>query len=263
MKEENNSIYVKLDYLDANVGQVEGVPENPRKITAEKWDRLMDNVLLYPEYLRMNRLKCLEYNGRYVVLGGNQRRDVLYAISTMGQNELLSYIRKAYEDIKPEGFEEGDIGLMFEYWKEWQTKKDVPIVVTHETDIDTLKAYVALDNNSFGEYDWAKVKQGGWNVDKLVAWGANEKDKAIKSFRKEQEVAEVPFTEVLNESHNYIVLYFDNDVDWLQAQTLFNLKKVRNFKTAKVENKKMITYGVGRVIRGADALEKLRKEFEK
>ena len=28
-------------------------------------------------------------------------------------------------------------------------------------------------------------------------------------------VGEVPFTEVLREEHNYIVLYFDNEVDWL------------------------------------------------
>lgn len=186
MKEENNSIYVKLDYLDANVGQIEGVPENPRKITAEKWDKLMSNVLLYPEYLRMSRLKCLEYNGRYVVLGGNQRRDVLYAISTMGEKELLSCIKKAYEDIKPEGFEDGDIELMFEYWKDWQTKKDVPIAVTRESDTDTLKAYVALDNNSFGEYDWGKVKQGGWNVDKLVAWGTDGATDALSPEEKKQ-----------------------------------------------------------------------------
>lgn len=34
--------------------------------------------------------------------------------------------------------------------------------------------------------------------------------------------------EELLEKHNYVVLYFDNDVDWLQALTLFDIHTVRD-----------------------------------
>ena len=71
---------------------------------------------------------------------------------------------------------------------------------------------------------------------------------------------EVPFSEVLREEHNYIVLYFDNEVDWLQAESLFDLQTVKSLSTrtdgklTEGQERK----GVGRVLRGADALEAIR-----
>ena len=77
-------------------------------------------------------------------------------------------------------------------------------------------------------------------------------------------VGEVPFTEVLREEHNYIVLYFDNEVDWLQAESLFDLETVKALST-RTDGK--ITgsterRGVGRVLRGAEALEVLRCAYQ-
>lgn len=77
-------------------------------------------------------------------------------------------------------------------------------------------------------------------------------------------VGEVPFTEVLREEHNYIVLYFDNEVDWLQAESLFSLETVKGFSTrrdGKITSSQM-KKGVGRVLRGADALEVLRCAYQ-
>ena len=73
--------------------------------------------------------------------------------------------------------------------------------------------------------------------------------------------AEVPFSEVLREEHNYIVLYFDNEVDWLQAESLFDLQTVQSLSTrtdgqmTPGQERK----GVGRVLRGAEALEAIRR----
>ena len=77
-------------------------------------------------------------------------------------------------------------------------------------------------------------------------------------------VGEVPFTEVLREEHNYIVLYFDNEVDWLQAESLFALETVKALST-RVDGKiteSQCRKGVGRVLRGADALEVLRCAYQ-
>lgn len=77
-------------------------------------------------------------------------------------------------------------------------------------------------------------------------------------------VGEVPFTEILREEHNYIVLYFDNEVDWLQAESLFELETVKALST-RTDGK--ITpsterRGVGRVLKGAEALEVLRCAYQ-
>ena len=77
-------------------------------------------------------------------------------------------------------------------------------------------------------------------------------------------VGEVPFTEVLREEHNYIVLYFDNEVDWLQAESVFALETVKSLST-RTDGKLpegQERKGVGRVIRGADALEAIRSAYQ-
>jgi hypothetical protein len=72
---------------------------------------------------------------------------------------------------------------------------------------------------------------------------------------------EVEFTQVLSESHNYIVLYFDDEVDWLQAQTLLELKPVRLMNTVKgADNVHAKETGIGRVLRGVDVFNRLLKE---
>lgn len=77
-------------------------------------------------------------------------------------------------------------------------------------------------------------------------------------------VGEVPFSEVLREEHNYIVLYFDNEVDWLQAESVFALETVKALSTrtdgALPESQER--KGIGRVLRGADALEAIRDAYQ-
>ena len=52
---------------------------------------------------------------------------------------------------------------------------------------------------------------------------------------------EVPFTEILNEENNYIVLKFDNKIDWINALGVLGIEKVKAFPTKKSGNKK--TFG--------------------
>ena len=63
----------------------------------------------------------------------------------------------------------------------------------------------------------------------------------------------------MGEEHNYIVLYFTNEVDWLQAETLFGLEKVQNLSTRKDGKISggMRSYGIGRVIDGKKGINKL------
>ena len=77
-------------------------------------------------------------------------------------------------------------------------------------------------------------------------------------------VGEVPFTEVLREEHNYIVLYFDNEVDWLQAESLFALETVQALSTRKDGkiSERLKRKGVGRVLKGAEALEAIRVAYQ-
>ncbi len=65
---------------------------------------------------------------------------------------------------------------------------------------------------------------------------------------------EIDFATELLEAHNYVVLYFDNEVDWLQAQTMLGLKRVK----ALHSKDKFQSVGLGRVVKGSEAIEKIR-----
>jgi hypothetical protein len=79
---------------------------------------------------------------------------------------------------------------------------------------------------------------------------------SAKLKKKKGGKPEVEFSEELHESSNYIVLYFDNDIDWLQALTMFNLKTVKALDSRPGFEK----MGIGRVMNGADALNRIMGE---
>lgn len=128
-------------------------------------------------------------------------------------------------------------------------------VLPEDTPKEKLREYVMKENMHYAENDDALLNQ--WNLKELADWRVPVK---IRS-KKAKEMPEVEFTQVLDESHNYIVLYFDNEVDWLQAQTLFDIKPVRLLSTKRGENNvNGQKVGIGRVLRGVDVINRLLRE---
>lgn len=85
-------------------------------------------------------------------------------------------------------------------------------------------------------------------------------DEEVTSIEEEEETeAEVPFSEELGRENNYIVLKFDTDIDWLNAQTVFGIGQRKRYSTRQdgLLTDKMTSIGIGRVIDGADAINRL------
>lgn len=130
------------------------------------------------------------------------------------------------------------------------------LVVVKRTDLSTndpkRKRLAVMDNSTS---DTSENNNDLLLVDfpkeELIEMGIDIKEK-VKT-----EDGEVPFTEELLEEHNYIVLYFDNSVDWLQAETLF--EKYLGKKQALASKDGYRKIGVGRVVRGADFLKDITK----
>lgn len=108
------------------------------------------------------------------------------------------------------------------------------------------RRFVIEDNVPFGDWDW-DVLANKWEDLPLMDWG-------LKPVEVEEKVEpEVEFTEELMEEHNYIVLYFDNEIDWLQLQSLYPLKTVDALSSKAGYRKR----GIGRVVNGRDFLNKI------
>ena len=142
---------------------------------------------------------------------------------------------------------------------------EVPCIIADDLDEEKINAFRLADNKVGEIAEWdlelLDTELNGINLDMEQFGFLKEIEEVNKTLASKPEVE---FTEVLGEEHNYIVLYFDNEVDWLQAESLFDIKPKMNLSTKKdgtiAENMKRTS--VGRVLNGAKALEKLRGAYE-
>lgn len=138
--------------------------------------------------------------------------------------------------------------------------EEVPTIRLDGLDELQKRAYVIADNKL--------ALNAGWDSELLQLEIKNLQDKdfdigllgfdekelmQILGEDDDEVVAEIKFSEELMESHNYVVLYFDNDIDWLSAQTHFNLESVHS----KRSNGKPWSKGTGRVVNGGQYLTRL------
>ena len=136
--------------------------------------------------------------------------------------------------------------------------KEVWIEVAEGLTEEQKKEFIVKDNVGFGEWEWDMLANE-WDSSKLTEWGLdvwlNEDD--IKELKNpDNKESENPFATELDRESNYIVLKFETDIDWLQAKTLFGLQT----ETARRQNGKAWSSGIGRVLNGIEAINKIKNE---
>jgi len=191
---------------------------NPKNPRIIKNDKFKKLVKSIQEFPEMLEKRPIVVDEDMMVLGGNMR---LKASKEAGLKEVWIDIAEGWS----------------------QEKKD---------------EFIVKDNVGFGEWEWDMLAND-WNSAILAEWGVdvwqNEDD--IKEIQNPENVeSENPFATELDRESNYIVLKFDNDIDWIQAKTIFNLKT----ETARRQNGKPWSSGIGRVLNGAEAINKLTNE---
>jgi hypothetical protein len=129
-----------------------------------------------------------------------------------------------------------------------------------EMDDRTAEAYLIADNRTaeLGSYDedalgvlLRKIASEG-NL-RGTGYDGEDVDAFLEGLERDQGTkipAEIPFALELLESHNYVVLVFDNELDWTAAVDRFGLVTVKAQDSTETYERR----GIGRVIRGADVL---------
>jgi ParB-like chromosome segregation protein Spo0J len=114
--------------------------------------------------------------------------------------------------------------------------------------------YLVRSNKNIGEWETKLLAE--FDQDLLKETGFSDKElEGIFYDKKEEEAKELEFAEELLEEHNYVVLYFDNEIDWLNFCSLVELKRV----LALNDHKGWWHPAIGRVMKGAEVVNKLRK----
>lgn len=135
----------------------------------------------------------------------------------------------------------------------------VPCIIADDLNEEQIRAFRLADNkvSEFAKWDKGLLDFELLNIDLDMNMFGFE---TILEEEEKEEV-EIEFSESLEEEHNYIVLYFNNEIDWLQAKTLFDIKQVKEYSTRKDGVIKKEKKGIGRVLNGAKALSKLTEGY--
>jgi site-specific DNA-methyltransferase (adenine-specific) len=138
-------IWVKLTNVKAN-------PYNPRVIRDEKFAKLKQSIIDFPEMLEKRPLVCFtDADGKFVVLGGNMR---LKALS--------------------------DIGA-----------KEIPIILADDWTAEQRAQFLIKDNVGFGEWDWEQLANE-WDAQQLADWGLDLPPMEVQELEAEEDNYEMP-----------------------------------------------------------------------
>ena len=132
---------LKLYQLKNNLGQIEGLPKNPRLIKDNRFNKLLKSIQDDPDMMQLRELIVYPYTPtlkskhqsqiEYIVIAGNMR---LHAVKELGWVEVPCKILEA------------------------------------STSLETLKAITIKDNVSFGENDY-DLLANDWEQELLEAMG--------------------------------------------------------------------------------------------
>ena len=135
--------------------------------------------------------------------------------------------------------------------------KEVWVLKADELTEEQQREFIVKDNVGFGEWDW-DVLANEWNNQQLEDWGLDLilTDDDLEEMKNPNNIdTENIFATELDMQSNYVVLKFDTDIDWIQAKSVFGLET----ETAKRANGKAWSKGIGRVLKGSEAINKLLK----
>lgn len=127
-----------ISKLRNNSGQLKNIPANPRTISTDDYQKLIDSIKDDPEYLEHEMPHVIKHGDVYVVLNGNQR---LRALKELGY-------------------------------------KEVPVTIyPDDTPPDVIKARIIKSNHGYGKDDmdmlgneWSDMPLDEWGIDLPEDW---------------------------------------------------------------------------------------------
>lgn len=172
---------IKLDKIQIN-------KDNPRTITKEKFDKLVNSILVFPKMLD---IRPIVVDGNFIALGGNQRTEALKAISKM-EIATISERLTSVSDFQRMDKSEQENTILF--WGAWLDDKVVPIINASTLTEDEKRQFIVKDNAGFGEWNFAELAEK-WDASSLNEWGVDFPENWDLPEEESKEAKEDDFTE--------------------------------------------------------------------
>lgn len=146
------------------LSQVQVNEANPRTITNEKFQKLVNSVLALPKMLE---LRPIVVDNMMVALGGNMRFRALTVISDLSEDELKSRLF-SINDVKKKT--EGEQQALLTHWLRWRDSPTAIIIKASELSDAEQREFIIKDNIGYGEWDTDSLT-AQWDNEELVDWG--------------------------------------------------------------------------------------------
>ena len=153
---------MKTETVKLSQIQVNGA--NPRTISNEKFEKLINSVLVLPKMLE---LRPIVVDDTFVALGGNMRYRALSAINSMSVEELAERLAGLRDYQKKT---EAERQNLINHWDEWKANPTAPIIKASELSEDERREFVIKDNIGYGDWDMDALANE-WNSQDLDDWG--------------------------------------------------------------------------------------------
>jgi thiol-disulfide isomerase/thioredoxin len=151
-----NTQTVKLSQVSVNEA-------NPRIIKEDKYRKLIDSILSFPEMLS---IRPVVVENTMTALGGNMRCRALYDIASMSEQELTERINGLKNKV------DADKARLIAYWKTWQDNPTVIVIKADSLTQEQRKEFIIKDNVGYGEWDF-DLLANGWDSELLGDWGVD------------------------------------------------------------------------------------------
>lgn len=153
--------------------------DNPRDITPDKMELLVQSILVFPKMLAL-RPPVIDAE-THVVYGGNMRIRAMLLIQHMSQQEIAEQLEQQTKYKRMTQFEQQEL---LEYWAKWQQRPLVKVYLGADLTEGEKAEFVIKDNVSFGKNDFDKLANE-WDNELLAEWGMDiwhTSDTDIDSF---------------------------------------------------------------------------------
>ncbi len=147
----------KQEVTLVSLSELKSNDHNPRLIKDAAFNKLLNNLILYPHFLEQRPIVHKDN----VVYAGNMRlRGLTHLLKLKDKdfNELAHSLRLD--------------AVIHDKWLEYRKEKKVPtswIAEANDYTTEELKAFVILDNQEFGVWDYDMLANE-WDQDKLASW---------------------------------------------------------------------------------------------
>lgn len=145
------------------LSQVRANADNPRTISDENLQLLVNSILEFPKMLE---IRPLVTDAEGVILGGNMRHKALTQIAAMKADDLRAAIRglRSTQERKPD-----EVDKLIADWTEWLEKPFAYVVEAQTLTEAERQEFVIKDNVNFGQWDWDALDN--FKQEELQDWG--------------------------------------------------------------------------------------------